>query len=147
MLSETFTKSAPLQGTLVSLWLDGNQMVELPESFCELTSLKDIRLSYNPIISPPAELASEGIQSIQQYCRIRKDRLARIQVLLKEQHFDINPEQIKPITKDFLVGGLGYLSLKDIGEMNKRVDSFVNGRIYLQAISAGALVKMFTVLS
>ena len=145
MIAETFCKSGPLQASLESLWLDGNQIVELPETFCELTSLKDIRLSYNPIISPPAELASEGIKSIQQYCRIRQDRLERIQVLLKKDGFEIDPEQLTPVTKDFLVGGLGYLSLKDIKELNARINSFVNGRIYLQAISANALVELFTV--
>ena len=46
--------------------------MELPDSFKMMKSLEDIRLEFNPMRSPPADLAHRGVDAVIKYCRIRQ---------------------------------------------------------------------------
>ena len=54
---------------LTFLDLSANLLGTLPESIIELKSLTTLGLSDNPLISPPIEIATQGIGAIREYFR------------------------------------------------------------------------------
>ena len=51
--------------TRLNLW--GNQLTNLPESIGNLANLTELYLDKNPLQEPPLELATKGVQEINEY--------------------------------------------------------------------------------
>ena len=47
--------------------INDNSVSHLPKQFCDLHKLKDLYVSYNPIVSPPMEVCQGGMSAIRSY--------------------------------------------------------------------------------
>ncbi|MGX9725942.1 MAG: COR domain-containing protein [Candidatus Electronema sp. VV] len=70
---------------LASLWLNDNQLTSLSPKIVQLTNLTDLDLRGNPLISPPYELAEQGIHAIREYFTSLEEggqTLAEVKIIL-----------------------------------------------------------------
>ena len=65
----TFPKSIGYLQNLTDLDLSGNQLSALPELIAQLQNLTSFYVNGNPLISPPLEIAVQGVEAIRNYFR------------------------------------------------------------------------------
>lgn len=65
----TLPESITRLQNLTSLYLRGNRLITLSESIAQLPNLTDFGVEMNPLIHPPIEIASKGIEAIREYFR------------------------------------------------------------------------------
>ncbi|CAN0500739.1 unnamed protein product, partial [Ectocarpus sp. 12 AP-2014] len=71
-----------LNGTLRQLWLSNNNLLQLPDSFVELSKVQEVQMDSNPFKSPPPELLAEGITTVMKYVRVRIHRIDLLHKLI-----------------------------------------------------------------
>ena len=147
-LSHNRLKSLPtdfctndLVSILQNLWLYGNRIVQLPHEFRFLTSLTDLRIENNPMISPPPELSLQGPERIRVYCRDRLERINQLKQILREEHIRFNSESLLPASKFVFTEGTDYLTAEDLAEFDVTIDRTLNGAYYNHTMNIHALTE------
>ena len=121
--------------------LASNNLLELPMSFMELDEhLDDMRIEYNPMASPPADVIAEGMAVVKQYCRIRRERMRELADILDEYGFDTDIEHYAPQAHQALTGRTGFLTPDDQSDFDAAVDALVNGAYYKCPVSSAEVV-------
>ena len=85
-----------LANVLEKLWLYGNRIIQLPHEFRFLTTLTDLRIENNPMISPPPVLSLQGPERIRVYCKNRWERINEFKKVLRDEHIRFNPDHLIP---------------------------------------------------
>ncbi|KAH8053177.1 hypothetical protein JL722_9845 [Aureococcus anophagefferens] len=71
--------------TLKVLGVASNNLLELPSCLPTCEALTTVHVEYNPMRNPPAELLSEGMTILLQYCRLRDVRIESAHRLVVEE--------------------------------------------------------------
>ena len=124
---------------LKNLWLYGNRIVQLPHEFRFLTSLTDLRIENNPMISPPPELSLQGPARILQYCGDRLERINELKRVLRDNHVRFNQDNLLPESKFVFTEGTDYLSEEDLANFDQQIDRTLNGAYYNHMMDIQAL--------
>ena len=129
--NDSFGNSMTFATSLVKLWAFNNRLQECPQNIVKLTSLTDLRLDNNPMISPPPDLLPEGTTAIMRYCRIRASRFDEMTVRLQNVGFEVDVDHFSPVANNALVGNTGYLTAEDLHSFDTSLDTYLNGAFYL----------------
>lgn len=86
-----------LKSTLTCLRMQSNKLYRLPVEFGELSSLEDVQSDGNPFRSPPPEVMTLGIRSIQKYLLKRQQRIQEITTLLTTNRFLFDPSSFREL--------------------------------------------------
>ncbi len=137
-------KPSPLASSLSVLRLSSNRLTEIPESFSHFGKLKSCSIDMNPILSPPADIASMGISHMRAYFRLRSLRLSQLHEELTARGIAFHKERFSPqchriIHKD----SRGHLTKGDLKAFDAQCDKLVNGQILLFRFSARKIVRNF----
>ena len=95
-------KPSNLAKSLRVLWLDCNQIEELPESFQNFKYLNVIHIENNPMKSPPAEISVLGTAALSKYCAVRVNRIRNVVEKLRRVNIDFSRDHLTPNAKNFL---------------------------------------------
>lgn len=139
VLSDDFL-SPNLQKSIEILHLQNNNLIELPPVFDECAKLKQLLIDYNPMISPPADLLEEELETVLQYCRIRTERVKEMVRLLEQYGFEIDLKQFTPTARNAITGNLGLLTPMDRSAFDLKLDGYVNGNFYDCEFTASVMV-------
>lgn len=107
-----------------------NNVMELPSSVQNIDVNCLFEADYNPLISPPPFLISEGLTVLQEYLRIRHLRMLELRELLEEEDFEVVYEHFTPVAFEVLSDGTGFLTPDDLEEFDQAVDEYINGEYY-----------------
>jgi len=107
-----------------------NNLLELPSSLCEIDPESLLEADFNPLLSPPQHLLSEGLKTVQTYLYVRSRRLEELTDLLSDEDFDFNPDSATPLAADVLEDGTGFLQPVDLAEFDAATHEYVNGEFY-----------------
>lgn len=120
--------------TLEYLGLANNNLLELPNSLpSRATSLRTLQVEHNPLRSPPAELASQGMAILKNYCDLRDTRMKSFEKMLTEYDFEFDAAHFSPQAFNVLVAGArttGFLTKQDLEAFDASVDEYLNGPYY-----------------
>ena len=122
--------------TLTHLSIAENNLLELPASIFQINPNALFEADYNPLISPPAYILSEGLGVLQNYLHVRLERIHELEDLLDEEGFGFVKENATPISNEVLDEGTGYLTPQDLIEFDAAVDEYLNGN-YFRCPSSG----------
>ncbi|CAM9666520.1 unnamed protein product [Chrysoparadoxa australica] len=123
------------------LWLSSNNILELPESITELAGIEHLQLDSNPLHSPPAGLLTEGLSAVQQYMRIRVERIAELHTLICDAGFACDLDALTPVTCNAITSETGYLSRNDLRDIDKAFGQYINEDFYHYSPTAKELVR------
>lgn len=126
--ADTFTGKAAT--TLTLLGVASNNLLELPSCLPSCEALKTVHVEYNPMRNPPAELLSEGMTILLQYCRLRDVRIEKFKTLLDEFQFDFDAAHLAPEAYGVMTGRTGFLTPDDLIEFDSQTDRYLNGPYY-----------------
>ncbi|CAM9862697.1 unnamed protein product, partial [Heterosigma akashiwo] len=129
-----------LVGTLGSLWVSNNNLLDLPASIIEMRNLRDLHVDQNPMRSPPPDLIAEGTQAVVQYCHLRFGRLHELARVFDEEGLAYDEDHLTPDAREVLAGDTGYLLADDLAAFDATVDRFLNGKFYLYPLPAEKIV-------
>ena len=78
-----------------------NNLQEFPYSLCNINSI-DCRFDggFNPLISPPFVILSDGLLAVQEYLRVRLIRRNELIELMENQDFEFIVERCHPVACD-----------------------------------------------
>jgi len=110
-----------------AIWIDNNNLIELPRCIVKLTNLKDLKIAINPFRSPPRDILAKGINFVLEYCRERSRRRDELERLLKKADFVFDLDNCRAKTTKFLNGNTGFLTPKDLRDFDHLVDAHLNG--------------------
>lgn len=117
-----------------------NNLLELPASLARLSPKSMLEADYNPLISPPPALLSEGLVTVQHYLAIREKRREKLIELLEDEDFEVQPQAFTPTSSEVLEDGTGFLSPEDLAEFDVAVHEFLNSEYYRCPATAEELV-------
>ena len=124
------TLTGVIQESLEVLGVASNNLLELPACIPACTSLKIVQVEYNPMRNPPAEILSEGVDILLQYCRVREKRFGKFMELMTEFQFDYSEAHMYPEAHGVLTGRTGFLAPEDLAAFDKQADTYLNGQYY-----------------
>ena len=78
--------------------------------------------------NPPAEILSEGVEILLQYCRVREKRFDKFKELMSEFQFDYSEAHMAPEAFGVLTGRTGFLTPEDLAAFDKQADTYLNGQ-------------------
>jgi hypothetical protein len=108
-----------------------NNLLEIPESIVSLNSSHCmVELDYNPLITPPPYLLSEGLTTLQNYFKIRQYRKRILYELMLDEDFELSVESFCPFAHEVLEDGTGFLSPEDLASFDQAVDEYLNGEFF-----------------
>lgn len=113
-----------------------NNLLELPASTFQINPEALFEADYNPLLSPPTYILSEGLSVLQNYLHVRLNRVNELEDLLDEEDFDFLRENASPIAAETLEEGTGFLTPEDLQDFDNAVDEYVNGD-YFRCPSSG----------
>ena len=116
--------------SLQLLGVASNNLLELPSCLPTCEALKTVHVEYNPMRNPPAELLSEGMTILLQYCRLRDVRIEKFKTLLSEFQFDFDAAHLAPEAYGVLTGRTGFLTPDDLMLFDAQADRYLNGPYY-----------------
>ena len=116
--------------TLKVLGVASNNLLELPSCLPTCEALTTVHVEYNPMRNPPAELLSEGMTILLQYCRLRDVRIEKFKTLLSEFQFDFDAAHLAPEAYGVLTGRTGFLTPDDLMNFDAQTDKYLNGPYY-----------------
>ncbi|CAK9102203.1 Leucine-rich repeat and death domain-containing protein 1 [Durusdinium trenchii] len=123
--------SGSLAQSLESLWLYSNKIVQLPDAFAKLEALRDLRVDFNQMISPPESFVlKKGPEGARWYCAERAKRMRETEAKLLEADFEIDVCALRPKVKDVLTGKTGFLTTPMIRQFECDLDLYLNGPFY-----------------
>ncbi|CAM9406930.1 unnamed protein product [Ectocarpus sp. 6 AP-2014] len=131
-----------LNGTLRQLWLSNNNLLQLPDSFVELSKVQEVQMDSNPYKSPPPELLAEGITTVMKYVRVRIHRIDLLHKLILDRGFDTCLEALVPQCCGVLMSNTGYLTPPDLDEFDKAINRFINGDFYRHPLTAETILDV-----
>ena len=120
--------------------------MELPTSLCELDPSGTFEADYNPLVSPPPYLLSQGLSILIQYMRIRQARLDEFADFLEDEDFSFVVENSGPIACETLADGTGFLTPLDLMEFDQAVHEFLNAEYFRCPSSAEEIATNVTKL-
>ena len=123
-----------------------NNLMELPYSLYNINPTCLFEADYNPLISPPSYILSEGLPVVQNYLHIRAHRIEELDELLEYEEFEYVAEHATPISSEIIEGGTGFLTPKDLAEFDAAVDEYVNGEFFLCPSSGEEIVGKLSIL-
>lgn len=120
--------------------------MELPLSLTKIDKECFIDPDFNPFISPPPYLLSEGLVVIQNYLHIKQVRRMLFEELIQDEDFVIDKNAISPIAFEVLQDGTGFLTPIDLAEFDQAVNEYVNAEYYRCPATGEELVASITKL-
>jgi hypothetical protein len=123
-----------------------NNIMELPWSLTRIDVEALLEADFNPYISPPPYLLSEGLRVVQNYLHIRHVRRTLFQELIVDEDFVIDPAAMAPQAFEVLQDGTGFLTPDDLAEFDQAVDEYLNGEYYTCPSTAEEIVASVTKL-
>lgn len=123
-----------------------NNMMELPWSLTRIDVEALLEADFNPYISPPPYLMSEGLRVVQNYLHIRHVRKALFEELIVDEDFVIASTSMVPQAFEVLQDGTGFLTPDDLAEFDQAVDEYLNGEYYTCPSTAEEIVASVTKL-
>ncbi len=123
-----------------------NNILELPNSITLLHASCVFEADYNPLITPPSYLLSEGLLTIQNYFHIRNYRLMLIQGLMREEDFILSEESLMPLAFEVLEDGTGFLIPSDLLSFDQAMNEYLNGEIFNCPASGEEIANSITKL-
>lgn len=123
-----------------------NNLLELPTSIVLLHEKSVFDAEYNPLISPPSFLLSEGLAVLQNYLKIRVMRKQQLFELMVEEDFELSLSSFTPIASEVLEDGTGFLSPADLQSFDQASNEFINGEYYLCPATAQEIVSRISEL-
>ena len=95
--------------SLRQLWLNSNNLYQLPSTFAQIATLEDLNIAYNPTRSPPMDLVPEGTASLTEYIRQRGNRIEELLKRLCYLGFGAARRHVEPRVEDVVVGQADFL--------------------------------------
>lgn len=123
-----------------------NNMMELPWSLTRINPEALLEADFNPYISPPPYLLSEGLRVVQNYLHIRRVRKALFEELILDEDFVVTATSMVPQAFEVLQDGTGFLTPDDLAEFDQAVDEYLNGEYYSCPSTAEEIVASVTKL-
>lgn len=123
-----------------------NNIMELPWSLTRLDVEALLEADFNPYISPPPYLLSEGLRVVQNYLHIRHVRRTLFEELIVDEDFVIEASSMAPQAFEVLQDGTGFLTPDDLAEFDQAVDEYLNGEFYTCPATAEEIVASVTKL-
>ncbi len=123
-----------------------NNLLELPESLSFIHPQCSMEADYNPLVSPPAYLLSEGLVTLQHYFQIRQYRKKILFELMIDEDFELSMESFAPFATEVLEDGTGFLTPEDLASFDQAVDEYINGEFYKCPATGEEIVASVTKL-
>jgi hypothetical protein len=123
-----------------------NNIMELPSSLVRMHPEGLLEGDYNPLVSPPPYLLSDGLGVVQNYLRIRIARQTRFEELMSDEDFVVAPHSMSPVAYEVLSDGTGFLTPDDLAEFDTAVDEYSNGEYFKCPATGEEIVSCITKL-
>jgi hypothetical protein len=123
-----------------------NNIMELPWSLTRIDVEALLEADFNPYVSPPPYLLSEGLRVVQNYLHIRHVRRTLFEELIADEDFTIEPTSMAPQAFEVLQDGTGFLTPDDLAEFDQAVDEYLNGEYFTCPSTAEEIVASVTTL-
>lgn len=107
-----------------------NNLLELPTSLMLLDSTCSLEADYNPLISPPPYLLSDGLKMLKNYMAIRGGRRKLLYNLMEDEDFVLSEDSFSPIACEVLEDGTGFLTPEDLAAFDQAVQEYMNGEFF-----------------
>jgi hypothetical protein len=120
--------------------------MELPWSLTRVDVEALLEADFNPYVSPPPYLLSEGLRVVQNYLHIRHVRKTLFEELIVDEDFVIEPTSMVPQAFEVLQDGTGFLTPDDLAEFDQAVDEYLNGEYFTCPSTAEEIVASVTKL-
>ena len=134
-------KPSPLAASLKVLWLSGNNLRALPDSFGHFVNMERLTLELNPIVSPPRLISEFGPDMLELYFSVKSRRFNQMLKILQDEKLDIDKNRLTPISEGFWhESDQGYISPKDLEQFEYDVNAYLNGEFYLFRFTPRKLV-------
>lgn len=117
-----------------------NNIMELPNSLGGVKERCVLEADYNPFISPPPYLLSEGFKIVQHYLQIRHLRRQLLYQLIVDEDFELSLNSFSPIACEVLEDGTGFLTPEDLAAFDQAVHEFCNGEYFKCPATAEEIV-------
>lgn len=117
-----------------------NNMMELPNSLGGVKERCVLEADYNPFVSPPPYLLSEGFKVVQHYLQIRHMRRQLLYQLIVDEDFELSLNSFSPIACEVLEDGTGFLTPEDLAAFDQAVHEYCNGEYYKCPATAEEIV-------
>lgn len=117
-----------------------NNLTELPLSIHKIDPLGLLEADFNPMVSPPPYLLTEGLSTVQNYLRIRSIRMKEFIELLEDEDFEVLRENISPVASQILADGTGFLTPDDIADFDVATHEYLNGEYFKCPASGDEIV-------
>ena len=136
-----------LHKSLQELWIDSNNLLELPRSLTALADPDGVHFELNPLQNPPPSLMlEEGISTVMNYIDLRFRRIDQMLKLLEKEKFLVDKGRLCPLAENVIAGNSGYLLPTDLKEFDEAVNLCLNGSFFLYSQSVKDAVRSITVL-
>ena len=124
------TKPSPLALSLSVLWVNGNSIIELPDSFGNFQMLDQCKLDLNPMRSPPIELfcgGALGTREVSAYCHHRRLRRETLITLFSSRSIAYKRDNMMPRSTAVLQPPSStHLNPEDMTEFDLAIDQYMN---------------------
>jgi hypothetical protein len=117
-----------------------NNMMDLPNSLGSVKERCVLEADYNPFVSPPPYLLSEGFKVVQHYLQIRHMRRQLLYQLIVDEDFELSMNSFSPIACEVLEDGTGFLTPEDLAAFDQAVHEYCNGEYYKCPATAEEIV-------
>jgi Leucine-rich repeat (LRR) protein len=123
-----------------------NNLLELPTSLSLLDITCTLEADYNPLISPPQYLLSDGLQILKNYMAIRASRRRLLLDLMLDEDFELVEKSFSPVACEVLEDGTGFLTPDDLAAFDQAVQEYMNGEYFKCPATGEEIVARVTKL-
>ena len=140
-------KPSPLARSLRVLWLSGNNIRALPDSFGHFINMERLTLELNPIVSPPRIISGFGPGMLELYFSVKSKRFNTMVDELQRQKLVFDQKRLTPIAEGFWdTDDRGYVTDEDLDKFERAMNSYLNGEFYLFRFTPKKLIDEIIVL-
>eukprot|EP01033_Poteriospumella_lacustris_P006153 gene6153-4417_t len=123
-----------------------NNLLELPTTIRLLDATCTLEADYNPLISPPQYLLSDGLLVLKNYMAIRAARRKLLYELMVDEDFDLSESSFSPVACEVLEDGTGFLTPDDLAAFDQAVQEYMNGEFFKCPATGEEIVARVTKL-
>ena len=135
-------KASPLAASLEVLWLSGNNLRALPDSFGHFKNVKRLTLELNPIVSPPRIVSRNGPDILELYFKVKSKRYQNLVHTVNKLGLRFNFRRLTPVAEGFWKqDDQGFITQDDLDTFEQQINSYLNAEFYLFRFTPVKMIK------
>ena len=124
------------------LWLSGNNLRALPDSFGHFKNVKRLTLELNPIVSPPRIVSRNGPDILELYFKVKSKRYQNLVHTVNKLGLRFNFRRLTPVAEGFWKqDDQGFITQDDLDTFEQQINSYLNAQFYLFRFTPVKMIK------